>query len=150
MANTSVKGKIIALKAPSYLLFNAFSDMTNLVRNMPEEKRKDIEATPDTIEGKVNGLSMGLKIIERRPYNSIIFEQFGNSPINFNIIMFFDSIDSQNTDFHIELNAELNFLMKSMIGGKLQEMVDQITDQLAAAFQGQMPDNAAPDLSKYN
>ena len=41
--------------------------------------------------------------------------------------------------FQIVLNAELNYMVKLMIGGKLQGVVDTITDQIAAAFSGKAP-----------
>ena len=49
--------------------------------------------------------------------------------------------------FHIELDAELNFLMKTMFGGKLQQIVDQVTDALSAAFRGEMP--AGVDINQF-
>ena len=51
------------------------------------------------------------------------------------------------TEFHIELDAELNFLMKTMFGGKLQQIVDQVTDALSAAFRGEMP--AGVDINQF-
>jgi hypothetical protein len=55
-------------------------------------------------------------------------------------------IDS--TLFHIKLSAELNFMMKMMIGNKLQEVVDTITDQIEKAASGQMPD--MPNMSDFS
>jgi hypothetical protein len=149
MGKTSVRGKSIIINNPAYLLYSAFADMNNLVRNLPEEKKKEIKTTEDTIEGTVQGFSMGLKIIERNPFSSIKFEQYGNSPFKFNLVMFFDAIDVSKTDFHIELEAELNFLLKSMLGNKLQDLVDQITDQLASAINGGH-NFTEPDMLRYN
>ena len=44
-----------------------------------------------------------------------------------------DPVGLDSTLFHIELAAELNFMMKMMLGNKLQEMVDSITDQVEKA-----------------
>ena len=43
------------------------------------------------------------------------------------------------TDFHIELKAELNTMMNMMLGGRMQELVDHITDAVAAAASGNVP-----------
>ena len=44
-----------------------------------------------------------------------------------------DPMGLDSTLFHIELQTELNFMMKMMLGNKLQEMVDSITDQIEKA-----------------
>lgn len=149
MGNTQVTGKVIQVKIPAHTLYSIFSDMNNLVRNLPEEKREEVKTTQDTIEGKVQGFSMGMRIIERNPFSSVTYEQFGNSPFKFNLVLHFEATDVAVTDFHIELDAELNFMMKTLIGGKMQELVDKITEGLSMAFEGKMPADMKPeDISK--
>ena len=58
----------------------------------------------------------------------------GQSFLPFTISFFMDPVGIDSTLFHIELTAELNFMMKMMIGNKLQEMVDSITDQIEKAI----------------
>ena len=38
----------------------------------------------------------------------------------------------------MELSAELPFMIKMMIGSKLQEMLDKMTEQLALASEGKL------------
>lgn len=146
MANTEVKGKVITVEQSAHLLYSGFSDMRNFMLALPPDKQEGVVATEDTIEGDIKGFKMGLKVVQRNPFSSIIFEQFGNSPFPFTISVFFNAVDIRKTEFHMEINAELNFMIKSMIGGKLQEVVDQLTDQLALAFCGKIdPSNFNPD-----
>lgn len=145
MGNTQVKGKVIQVKAPAHALYSIFSDMNNIVKHLPQEKRKGVKTTEDTLEGIFQGFSMGLKIVEREPFSSVIYEQFGNSPFKFRLILFFDATDVAVTDFHLELDAELNFMMKTLIGGKMQELVDKITDGLSVAFEGKVPPDMDPE-----
>ena len=44
------------------------------------------------------------------------------------------------TDFWIELDANLNFMMKTMLGSKVQDAIDKMVDGLVAASEGRMPD----------
>ena len=64
--------------------------------------------------------------------------------------MHFDAAggDPDKTDFHIEMTADLNFMMKMMLGSKLQEMLDKIVDSLAAVSEGRMPEGIDPELLK--
>jgi hypothetical protein len=145
MGNTQVKGKVIQVNAPAHALYSIFADMNNLVKNLPEDKKKGVKTTEDTIEGTFQGFSMGLKIVERLPFSSVSYEQFGNSPFQFKLVLFFDAVDVAVTDFHLELDAELNFMLKTIIGGKIQELVDKITEGLSMSFEGKMPPDVDPE-----
>jgi hypothetical protein len=144
MGNTEVKGKVITIAQPAHMLYTGFSDMRNFVMALPPDKKEGVTATEDTIEGEVKGFKMGIRVVERNPFSSIVYEQFGKSPFPFTISIFFNAVDVAKTEFHIELSAELNFMIKSMLGGKLQEVVDAMTDQLGLAFSGKL------DMSKFN
>ena len=90
---------------------------------------------------------MGLQVAKRYPFSCISYSQYGNTPFSFNVAAFFNAIDSTNTEFHIEFEAELPFMIKMMIGSKLQEMIDQITEQLGMAFSGQFdPSKVDPQM----
>ena len=143
MKDTHVTGKTVAIRQPAHLLYAAFSDLRNFVERLPEDKKQGIKATQDTIEGTVKGISTGVKIVERTPFSHIRITDFSESgapPIfPFELNLYFAVRDEQTTDFHMELNAELSFMFKVMIGGKLQEGIDKITEQLAMAAEGKMP-----------
>jgi hypothetical protein len=143
-SNTEVKGKAVTIKVPAYALYNSFADMRNFVAALPEDKKQGIDVTTDTIEGTVQGMRMGAQISERTPFYCIKITEYGQTPIHFEVKMVFDAIDAVQTLFHIELSAELPFMIKMMIGNKLQEMVDKLTDQLALASEGKL---SAEDLN---
>lgn len=138
MGITQVKGKVVTVEQPSYVLYTAFSDMRNFVAALPPDKKETVVATEDTIEGEVQGFKMGLKIAHKTPFSSIMFQNYGNTPFEFAITVFFDAIDSYKTEFHLELNADLPMMVKMMLGSKLQQGVDQITEQLGMALSGKI------------
>lgn len=151
MANTEVKGKIITVDQPAHLLYSGFADMRNFLRAVPPDKAGEITATEDTIEGEIKGFRMGIKVAQRNPFSLLVFEPFGNSPFPFTISVYFQAVDVHRTEFHMEISAELSFMIKAMIGSKLQEVVDQLTDQLALAFSGKMDPSAFnPENFKNN
>ena len=138
MGMTQIKGKVVTVEQPSYVLYTAFSDMRNFVMALPPDKKESVVATEDTIEGEVQGMRMGLKIAHKTPFSSLMFQNYGNTPFEFGITVFFDALDSYKTAFHIEVNADLPMMVKMMIGGKLQDAVDQMTEQLGHAFSGKI------------
>ena len=48
------------------------------------------------------------------------------------------------TEFYIEVQAELNLMMKMMIGGKVREGLDKIVDSLVDISNGVMPEGFDP------
>ncbi|MCK9625619.1 MAG: SRPBCC family protein [Bacteroidales bacterium] len=140
-----VRGKTIVLDKPPQVIYSAFSDMRNILANIPEDKRDSVKFDSDTILTKIQGFEIGLRVRERIPFSKINFEQYGNSPFPFSVTLHISSTDDGKTNFYIELRAELNSFMKMMIGGKLQELVDKITEQFATASTSQI----SQDITSY-
>jgi len=113
---------------PSFDLYMAFADMRNFVSMLPDDKKKDVTADFDFIKFVIQGFSIGVKVSERKPYDKLVFEDDG-APFRFNVTMHFDPAqDESHTDFWVEVGADLNFMMKMMLGSKIQEGLDKLVD----------------------
>ncbi len=134
MSTTQVRGKDVLIKQIPAIIYNAFTDMRNLVNALPEEYKSKVEVDYDSIRGEKDGISLGIRVVERSPYSKIRLEAESNSPFPFSIELFFDPVGDDSTTFHIELAAELNFMMKMVLGSKLQTMVDRLSDQIESAL----------------
>ena len=129
-------------------LYMMFVDMRNFVMMLPEDKKEMVKADYDTILVSVQGYEIGAKVLTRTPYNHIDLVDYG-SPFAFKLGLNFDATyDPGVTDFSIKLEADLNFMMKMMIGSKLQESMDKIVDALVAVSEGRMPEGVDPDMLK--
>ena len=61
--------------------------------------------------------------------------------------MHFDAAsDPYKTDFQIVLEAELNFMMKALLGGKIKDALDKVVDALVALSEGRMPEGIDPSM----
>ena len=141
MADTNITGKTVLIDRQPAVLLSA------LVANLPEDKKNMVTATADTISASFQGMNFGMKVAERVPFSSVSFTQAEGTPIDFSIKAFFDAVDDPSrpeadckTNFHIELSAQLGFMLKMMLGGKLQGLVDKLTDTVAAAASGRPVD----------
>ncbi len=130
---TEIKSKHAVVSRAPYILYMGFTDMRNFVNFLPEDKKEGVTADFDSINATVQGFNIGVKVCERVPYSRIEFEDDG-APFKFRLIMHFDAVDgeSDKTDFSVELSAELNMMMKMLLGSKLQEALDKMVDSLAA------------------
>lgn len=132
-------------KAP-YQLYMAFVDMRNFVQFLPEDKKADVTADYDSIHAMVQGFNIGVKVAERVPYSRIEFADDG-APFQFRLSMHFDSSsDPYKTEFQIKLSADLNFMMKTLLGSKLQSALDKVVDSLVALSEGRMPEGVDPSM----
>lgn len=128
-------------------LYMGFTDLENFRRMLPEDKRELITATYDTLQATVQGFSVGVKVQERVPYSRIELVDYG-APFAFHVVLHFDpsAQDPFKTDFWIEVEADLNLMMKMMLSGKVKEALDKVVDGLVDASNGKMPEGLDPSV----
>ena len=142
-----IKSKRAVVSKAPHELYMAFVDMRNFVQFLPEEKRQGVTADYDSIHAEVQGFNIGVKVCDRVPYSKIEYVDDG-APFHFNVRLIFDTAaDPYKTDFQIVLDADLNFMMKTLLGSKLKEGLDKVVDGLVAMSEGRMPEGFDP--SKY-
>ncbi|MBP5567368.1 MAG: hypothetical protein J6X57_07795 [Bacteroidales bacterium] len=131
---------------PQAELYMGFTDMRNFVAMLPEDKKQGVTADYDTISATVQGFTIGVKVTRREPYQYIELQDNG-APFSFMVSLHFDQTeDPGRTDFHIDLLADLNIMMKMMIGSKLQEALDKVVDGMVAVSEGRRPEGMPEDL----
>ena len=142
MATYKSKQTLVS-KAP-YELYMTVTDLRNILNMLPQDKKEGVTADFDSIHATVQGFNIGVRVIERSPYNLIRLKDDG-APFSFNIELHFDpTAYSSQTLFHIVVDAELNFMMKTLLGSKIQTALDKIADSLADASNGKMPEGFDP------
>lgn len=144
---TEYNSKHAVVKRAPYELYMAFVDMRNFVQFLPEDKKQDVTADFDTLTATVQGFSIGVKVHERVPYSMISVVDYG-APFAFKIDFHVDSNNgAQNeTDFYIDVEADLNFMMKTLLGSKIKDGLNKIVDSLAAVSEGRMPEGIDPSM----
>ena len=143
---TEYKSKTGTVSKSPFELYMSFVDMRNFSMMLPEDKKDMIEADYDTIKVNVQGYSIGAKVFSRNPYSRIELVDYG-APFAFKITLFFDAIGpADKTAFSIKVEADLNFMMKMMLGGKIKDVLDKIVDGLAAVSEGRMPEGIDPSM----
>ena len=138
---TEYKSKTGTVSRQPYELYMAFADLSNFKSMLPEDKRDAITADYDTLTAELQGMSIGVKVHQRVPYSRIELVDWG-APLAFHATLFFDPAQSNpfKTDFHIEVEADLNFMMKMIVGSKIKDALDKVVDSLVAVSEGRMPE----------
>jgi len=122
-------------------LYMVFCDMRNFSNLMPKEGvSAEVSADYDNLSVTVQGFKISVKVDERSPYSLIRIVSV-ESPVEFVGALHFDeSSIPGRTDFSIVLDANVNFMMKTMLGGKVQQALDKAVDALVDMSEGRMPD----------
>ena len=141
-----IKSKRAVVSKAPYELYMLFVDMRNFVQMLPEDKKAGVEADFDSIHASVQGFNIGVKVNDRVPYSKIVYEDDG-APFKFTMALHFDPVsDPYKTDFQIVLDADLNFMMKTLLGSKLQDGLDKVVDALVAMSEGRIPEGVDPSM----
>lgn len=141
-----IKSKRAVVSKAPYELYMVFTDMSNFVRFLPEERKADVTADYDSLHATVQGFNIGVRISSRTPYSRIDFADDG-APFKFTLSMHFEQAsDPYKTDYQICLDADLNFMMKTLLGSKLQDALDKVVDAIAAMSEGRVPEGIDPSM----
>lgn len=124
-------------------LYMAFTDMSNFSGMAPDSIKGSIQADFDNLRLTVQGFTISVRVDERIPYNTIRIVSC-ESPVEFVAALHFDrGLLPGKTDFSIVVDANLNFMMKTMLGSKIQQALDKAVDSLVGISEGRMPDMPA-------
>lgn len=124
--------KQVQILRPAEQIFEVihrFDHLTPAVAGRVEEW----QATEDTCSFKVKGFTVRLKMDERVAPKHVKITGDG-VPMDFAFWVQLHAVSEYDTRLRLVLHAELNMMMRMMIGSKLQQALDQIADGIAAAM----------------
>lgn len=121
-------------------LYMVFCDMRNFSKLVPGKVEAEVSADYDNLCVTVQGFKIGVRVDDREPYRLIRLIS-ADSPVEFVAVMHFEPSDVPGkTDFSVEIDANLNLMMRSLLGSKIQQGLDKMVDGLVAVSEGRMPD----------
>ena len=113
-----------------YTALSSFSNFTPMLADKVEEWSAD----EDTCSFKLKGMTTRLRIVDREPGKTIKIQGDDGSPVDFSFWLQLKEVAPYDTRMRIVVHAELNMMMRMMIGKKLQGAVDQMAEAIAAAL----------------
>jgi len=116
--------------AQIYAALSSFSNFTPMLADRVEEW----QATDDECSFKVKGMKMALRIVDREENKTIKIQGADTNPMDFTFWLQLKEVAPYDTRMRIVVHAELNMMMRMMIGKKLQGAVDQMAEAIANAM----------------
>ena len=125
--STNFKSQEVIANLNSKDLFVKFTDLNNLKDYLPSDV-EEFESNADNCSFKIESLpKMSLKIKEKQAYNKIAFESI-KSQIPFNMFCHISENDKNSSKVFIEINMELNFMMKMLVQKPINIFLDRFTE----------------------
>ncbi len=127
----SKQSRIFKSAAQIYPFISNFALLTPAVSDKVEEW----QATEDTCSFKVKGMLVKLRMIDKElgKYVKIVGDQ-GGVPIDFTFWIQLHEVTPTDTRMRMVLHAELNMMMRMLVGSKIQKGLDQAVESFADAF----------------
>ena len=119
---------------PASQIFPLISDFS-LLTPAVADKVEDWHATAERCSFKFKGFTVALRIDEKVENKHIkITGDDGGVPIDFMLWIQLHQVSDYDTRIRLVLHAELNMMMRMMVGNKIQKGLDQAVGGLATAF----------------
>ena len=113
-----------------YTVISRFDNLTPAVQDKVEEWRAD----ENSCSFKVKGFTVNLQIVAKEAPKYVKIQSGEDGvPIDFTFWIQLQPAGPYDTRMRLVLHAELNMMMRMMIGGKLQKALDQIAEAMAKA-----------------
>lgn len=117
------------------VIFDRVTNFAAIGSVLPQDKIKNWNATADTCTFTVDGAGdMGLAIVEKNPFEMVKYGPYGQTRFNFNVWIQIKQLGPYDSRIKVTLKADLNPMMKMMVGKYMQKFVDGIADGIARAI----------------
>tara|TARA_B100000902_G_C27286901_1_gene904948 strand:+ start:1286 stop:1681 length:396 start_codon:yes stop_codon:yes gene_type:complete len=108
-------------------LFKKFTDLNNLKGYLPKEV-KEFESSTENCSFKIEQLpKISLQLTEKIAYSQIKFES-NESQIPFEMNCYLKKIDNNTTNVILEINMEVNFMMKMLVQKPINIFLENFTE----------------------
>ena len=108
-------------------LFKKFTDLNNLKGYLPKEV-KEFESSTENCSFKIEQLpKISLQLTEKIAYSQIKFES-NESQIPFEMNCYLKKIDNNTTNVILEINMEVNFMMKMLVEKPINIFLENFTE----------------------
>ena len=113
-----------------YSVLSDFNNFTPLVA----DKVEGWSVEGDECSFRVKGMNVGLRMVEKVPGQLVKIEATEASPMGFTFWVQLKEAAPYDTRMRLVLHAEMNMMIKMMVGSKLRDGIDQMAEQIARTF----------------
>lgn len=105
--------------------------LEKIAKQIPQVTISDFESDRDSCSFKITGFGLAqIRIVNREPHKTIKVESSGGLPLSLTFWIQLLPASAFQTKMRLTLHADLNMMMKMMVGSKLEEGINQLAETL--------------------
>lgn len=106
--------------------------LEKISKKLPQVKITDFQSDRDSCKFNLTGFGVAeIRVVSREPYKTIKVESMGNLPLSLNFWIQLLPVDAFRTKMRLTLHADLNVMVKMVLGNQLNDGINQLADRLA-------------------
>lgn len=120
------KSKTVTVNATAKQIFDKAIDFQGLVAAVPEDRKQYIRIEDGMLCLEYAGFCVKIKVAQMTPFSKIVYAD-AQAPFHFTVTLEMEPAEIiTQTLLTATVDADLNLMMKMMLGGKIQEYLDMI------------------------
>lgn len=121
---TEYKSKTVIVNNTAKFIFEKAVDIAAILAKIPEDKKENVTVDGDVVCINYAGFGIKIKIAEKVPYSRIVYGDV-EAPFHFLVTIDLEPTEIINqTALTVTVEADLNLMMKMMLGNKIKEFLD--------------------------
>ncbi len=139
---TTFDSEEVTIERSDRQVFEFLSDFNNFQSLMPPQVtdwQSDSEHCSFTIQ---NMATLGMRYEKKEPFNHIVIASEGKSPFTFNLQCFLNTAGTERTTVRLQLNADLNMMMKMVASKPLSNFINILAHKLKEVCEERLPGQA--------
>src|SRR5690554_4402467 len=107
--------------------------LEKITAKFPQITISEFESDRDSCRFKVTGMGLAkIRIVDREPVKTIKVKSEGGLPVDFTFWIQLMHETAFQTKMRLTLHADMNMMIKMMVGDKLEDGINQLADTLAS------------------
>jgi len=134
MSLTVIESDKVEINNSAEKVFNFLSDLNNHEKLMPSQVT-NWQSSTDECSYTLNGMAtIGMKISEKTPNSKIVIASHGKVPFAFTLTTVITEVDANKCTAVMTFEADLNPMMKMMVGGPMGKFFNYMASKLNTAI----------------
>ncbi|MGE5317748.1 MAG: SRPBCC family protein [Chloroflexota bacterium] len=143
---TTFNSEQVNIARNNNLIFEFLSDFNNFQSLMPPQV-SDWQSDSGHCSFNIQNMAtLGMRYESKTPFNHIKIVSEGKSPFQFDLQCFLESTAENSTDVELQLNADLNMMLKMVASKPLANFINILARQLKEVCEKQLPENRENNL----
>ncbi len=128
---SSFEGRVANLQASASDVYNFASDIRNFERFIPEGSISNFNVQETDCSFNVQSIgTVRVELIERNPYDKIVFKALLFGSNEFLITMLIDGRGDSNSSARVGVKSILNPVMKMMVSDTIKKFLDLLIEEM--------------------